>query len=159
MGTVKPPQDAEDWLGLAAESLPVETALSWAGRPDCGGVVLFSGNARDHSEGRPDVTVLEYEAYEEQAVPRLGAIAAEARRRWPDLGRIVMLHRTGPVPIGEAAVVVVASAPHRAEAFDAGRFCIDTLKSTVPVWKHETWQGGSEWGLDAQHITDVESAS
>ncbi len=59
------------------------------------------------------MTVLEYEAYEEQAVPRLRAIAAEARQRWPEVGRIALLHRTGPVPLGESAVVVAVSAPHR----------------------------------------------
>ena len=73
----------------------------WAVRPDCGAVVLFSGTVRDHAEGRAGVTHLEYEAYEEQVVPRLAAIAAETRRRWPTIGRIALLHRTGPLAIGE----------------------------------------------------------
>ena len=82
---------------------------------------------------------------------------AEARRRWPELRRLVMLHRTGPVPVGESAVVVVASSPHRDDAFEAGRFCIDQLKATVPIWKREVWAEGESWGLEAQHITEVGS--
>jgi molybdopterin synthase catalytic subunit len=65
------------------------------------------------------------------------------------LGRIALLHRTGHLEVGETSVVVVVSAPHRGEAFEAARFAIDTLKTTVPIWKKETWPGGSEWGTDA----------
>jgi molybdopterin synthase catalytic subunit len=117
--------------------------------------VLFSGTVRDHAEGRPGVSLLEYEAYADQVEPRLAAIAAAARDRWPDLGRIVLLHRTGPLAVGESSVVVAASAPHRGEAFDAARFLIDTLKSTVPIWKKEVWDGGEDWGLDAHVVADV----
>jgi molybdopterin synthase catalytic subunit len=134
----------------------VGAALDWAVLPSCGAVVLFVGTARDHAEGRPGVTLLEYEAYEEQVAPRLRRIAAEARRRWPDLGRLVLLHRLGAVAVGEASVVVVASAPHRPEAFAAGRYAIDTLKATVPIWKREHWAGGVAWGLDACHVSEVD---
>jgi molybdopterin synthase catalytic subunit len=119
-------------------------------------VVVFSGTARDHSEGRPDVGRLEYEAYEEQVIPRLEAIVDAARTRWPELGRVVLLHRVGEVPVGESAVVVAVSAPHRAEAFDAARFGIDSLKATVPIWKREEWAGGSSWGLEPQHLAEVD---
>ena len=150
------PVDCETWLGLTADSLPVEEALRWAGRPDCGALVLFSGNARDHAEGRSGVTGLAYEAYEEQAVPRLERVADEARRRWPAIGRVVLVHRVGPVAIGEAAVVGVGSAPHRGDAFEAGRFCIDAVKATVPIWKLETWGGDEQWGSDSQHLVDLD---
>jgi|TARA_B100001971_G_scaffold195337_1_gene202104 molybdopterin synthase catalytic subunit len=150
------PVESDTWLGLTEEPLPVEEALRWAGRPDCGAVVLFSGNARDHAEGRADVTGLVYEAYEEHAEPRLLRVADEARRRWPAVARIALLHRVGSVPIGEAAVVVVASSAHRGEAFSAGRFCIDAVKATVPIWKLETWDGGEHWGTDAQHLVDLD---
>ena len=86
-------------------------------------------------------------------VPRLAAIAGEARSRFPTVGRIVLLHRIGVVPVGDSSVVVVASAPHRPEAFDAARFGIDTLKATVPIWKRETWRDGASWGLEAQHLS------
>jgi len=127
----------------------------WAVLPSCGAVVTFTGTARDHSEGRPDVSALAYEAYEEQIAPRFGAIVREARARWPALGRVAILHRTGPVAIGEASVVVATSAPHREDAFEAARWCIDTLKRTAPIWKRETWAGGESWGLDARDLTDV----
>ena len=142
------PDGVDDWVGLTTGPLPLGAATEWAVRPECGAVVTFSGTARDHAEGRPGVTELAYEAYEEQVVPRLAAIAAEARGQW-SLGRIALLHRVGPVAIGEAAVVVVASSAHRAEAFAAARFAIDRLKATAPIWKREVWQGGDDWGLDA----------
>jgi molybdopterin synthase catalytic subunit len=150
-----PPAEGETWVGLSSAPLPVAEAAAWAVRPDCGGLVLFSGTARDHAAGRPGVHRLEYEAYDEQVVPRLMVIAEEARARWPDVGRVALLHRTGPLDIGESAVVVAVSAPHRAAAFEAARFCIDTLKRTVPIWKREVWAGGESWGLEAQHIVDV----
>ena len=156
MFVVQPPPDAETWTGLSSEALPVERASAWVVRPDCGAVVVFSGTARDHSQGRPGVDRLEYEAYEEQVIPRLESIAASARKRWPELGRIALLHRVGEVPVGESAVVVAVSAPHRESAFDAARFGIDTLKATVPIWKREDWEGGSSWGLEPQHLVDVE---
>lgn len=151
------PTDSDDWLGLTDAVLPVGTAADWAVLPRCGAVVLFSGTARDHAPGRDGVELLDYEAYEEHVVPRLGDIAAEMRVRWPDLGRIVLLHRTGPVAVGESSVVVVASSPHRPAAFEAARFGIDTLKATVPIWKRERWADGESWGLESQHITEVAS--
>ncbi|MEM7272197.1 MAG: molybdenum cofactor biosynthesis protein MoaE [Actinomycetota bacterium] len=153
-----PPSDGRDWTGLSAAPLPVDTASAWVVDPSCGGVVVFTGTARDHSVGRDGVTRLEYEAYEEQVVPRLDEIAAAARERWPDLGRLVLLHRIGEVPLTEAAVVVAASAPHRAAAFEAARFGIDTLKSTVPIWKREDWSEGTSWGREAQHIVETAEA-
>lgn len=156
---MNPPETAEVWIGLSEAPLPLDQVLAWVGRPDCGGTALFSGTARDHSEGRPGVTVLEYEAYEEQVTPRLEALAQEARIRWPDIGRVAMLHRVGRVEIGESAVVAAVSAPHREEAFAAARFCIDALKATVPIWKKEAWEGGESWGLEAQHIAEADAVS
>ena len=149
-----PPSGSDTWVALTEEPLPVGAAADWAVRPDCGGIVLFNGTVRDHAEDRTGVTRLAYEAYVEQVEPRLLAIAEEARRRWP-VGRLALLHRTGELLLGESAVVVVASAPHREEAFAAARFCIDTLKATVPIWKRETWDGGEDWGLCAHDVADV----
>src|SRR5262245_26068670 len=125
----------DTWVGLLSSPLPVAEAAAWVVRPDCGGLVLFSGTARDHAPGRVDVQRLEYEAYEEHVEPALRKVADAARDRWPALGRIVLLHRVGEVPLGESAVVVAVSAPHRPEAFEAARFCIDTIKQDVPIWK------------------------
>jgi molybdopterin synthase catalytic subunit len=150
-----PPPDTDTWVGLTDEPLPVGLVADWAVLPACGAVVTFTGTARDHSEGRPDVTALAYEAYEEQIEPRFSAIAGEARRRWTELGRLAILHRVGPVAIGEGSVVVAVGAPHRADAFEAARWCIDTLKQTAPIWKRETWEGGESWGLDARGLTEL----
>jgi molybdopterin synthase catalytic subunit len=155
MNGVKPPLTGHDWVGLTADRLPVEAALEWVVQPGCGAVVSFVGTVRDHAEGRPGVTGIEYEAYAEQVELRLSAIARAARDRWERTGRIVLLHRVGPLAVTEASVLVVTSTPHRAEAFAASRFCIDTLKTTVPIWKRETWSGGVEWGTDAHDVVGV----
>jgi molybdopterin synthase catalytic subunit len=149
------PRAGAEWVALSDARLPVEAASGWIVLPSCGATVTFTGTARDHAEGRPGVHRLEYEAYDEPALARLHAIAAELRRRWPVLGRIALLHRTGVVELGDAAVVVAVSAPHREEAFEAARFGIDELKRSVPIWKRESWDGGESWGLEAQHLTDV----
>ncbi len=139
-------------------ALPVADALEWAVLPSCGAVVTFCGTVRDHSEGRDGVTSLEYECYPEHATERLAAVAGSARSRWPGTGRVALLHRVGELSLGEVSVVVVVSAPHRAEAFEAARHCIDTLKATVPIWKREHWSGGSDWARCAHDLlgtTDV----
>ncbi|MHB8669337.1 MAG: molybdenum cofactor biosynthesis protein MoaE [Acidimicrobiales bacterium] len=156
MVRLQPPAGDDDWLGLFAEPLPVEVALDWVPLPACGAVVLFSGTVRDHAEGRPGVVALDYEAYDEEVLPRLAAVAAETRSRWPTVGRLALLHRVGPLVVGDCSVVVAVSAPHRAEAFESARFAIDTLKCSVPIWKRETWAGGADWGTGAR---DIKSAS
>lgn len=147
--------DGETWVALTAEPLPATAAHDWAIRPDCGAVVVFTGTVRDHAEGRTGVTQLTYEAYVEQVEPKLAQIAATARETWPDLGRIALLHRIGALALAELAVVVVVSSPHRGEAFDAARWCIDTLKATVPIWKKEHHDGGTDWGLAATELREV----
>lgn len=153
---VTPPASGDSWTGLSAEPLPVSAAAAWVGRPECGATVVFSGTARNHSEGRRDVTRLEYEAYETPALRRLADVDGAIRARWPEVGRTVLLHRLGVVPTGESAVVVAVSAGHRDTAFEAARFAIDAVKATVPIWKRETWAGGDAWGVDAQHVVDLE---
>jgi molybdopterin synthase catalytic subunit len=145
------------WVALTAEPLSMDQAAAWVTRPDCGAVVVFGGTVRDHAEGRPGVVELEYEAYATQVEPRLAAIASETRSRWPGVGRLLLWHRTGILKVTESSVVVAASAAHRGDAFDAARFCIDTLKTTVPIWKRERWAGGEDWGQDAHAIMEIGS--
>lgn len=154
-GTLAVPETGDEWVALSSDPLPAGSVASWVVLPHCGATVTFTGTARDHAAGRPGVHRLEYEAYEEQVAPRLEALAAELRLRWPDLGRIALLHRTGVVELSEAAVVVAVSAPHRAEAFEAARFGIDELKRTAPIWKRESWDGGESWGLEPQVLAEV----
>lgn len=119
--------------------------------------MLFSGTARDHSDGRPDVELLAYEAYEEHLVASFEGLVDEIRERWPDVRRIAIVHRVGEVPLGESAVITVASSPHRDVAFEAARYGIDRLKATAPIWKREVWSGGESWGLDAREIEQTDS--
>jgi len=147
--------ETRDWIELSDRPIRVGDVVSWVAQPGCGAIDLFCGTVRDHSDGRPGVRVLEYEAYGAAVAPRLAEIAAEARRRWPAIGRLAMLHRTGSLEVGEVSVVVAVSTGHRAEAFEATHWCIDTLKATVPIWKREIWQDGEDWGLCAHELTDV----
>ena len=108
-----------------------------------GAVALFLGVVRDENRGR-EVLRLEYEAYEEMALPLMEEIAAEVARRFPVTG-VRLVHRLGRLEIGEASVAVAVASPHRAQAFAACRFAIDTLKAQVPIWKKELYADGSEW--------------
>ena len=153
--TLQPPT-TDDWVALTDQLLEVGLAADWVALPGCGAVVVFSGLVRDHADGSRGVTHIDYEAWAEQVEPRLGAIADQARHRWPELGRIAIWHREGRVVLSESSVVVAVSAPHRGAAFDACEFAIDTLKESVPIWKKEFFDGGSQWARGAQHITDVD---
>ncbi len=143
------------WLAITETEPPIAAAYQWAVQPDCGAVVLFSGTARDHSKNRPDVSQLAYEAYEEHLLERFERLVDEIRNQWPDVRRVVIMHRVGEVPIGESTVIVVAASPHRDAAFEAARYGIDRLKATAPVWKREVWAEGESWGLDAREIDEV----
>jgi molybdopterin synthase catalytic subunit len=149
------PATSHTWCALTEDPLPVGAIYEWCVQPQCGAIVVFSGVVRDHAEHRTGVTLIEYEAYESQVVPRLETIAAELRRQWPDAGRVAILHRVGPLKLGESSVVVGVSTPHRGSAFAAAEFGIDSLKATVPIWKREFWDGVSDWGLAATDITEA----
>jgi len=149
------PSAPADWIALTNEVLPSEAATAWATTARAGAVVCFLGVVRDHAEGREGVTALTYEAYEDAARTRLEEIASETRRRWPEVERLALLHRLGHLELSEASVLVVASSPHRAEAFEAARFAIDTLKESVPIWKQEHWDGGTAWSEAAHDVRPV----
>jgi|ERR1700685_1523484 len=111
---------------------------------DSGAVVLFLGTVRELTDGRRTLA-LDYEAYRTMAQAKLAELEDEARRRWP-VSQVGIVHRLGHMQLGEVSVAVAVSCPHRDEAFEAARFLIDTLKSTVPIWKKENWADGtSEW--------------
>jgi molybdopterin synthase catalytic subunit len=109
-----------------------------------GAVVTFDGVVRDNTKGRRVIS-LQYEAYEPMAVKEMRRIGAEIRERWPDVERIGIIHRFGPLKISESSVVIVVTSPHRRVAFDACRYAIDRLKQTVPIWKKEIFEDGEEW--------------
>lgn len=134
---------ADDWIELSADALDVARAVAFVQVPAAGGIDLFLGTTRAeaHADGRP-LLALDYEAYPAMALKRLGELAAEARRRWP-VCRLVVLHRTGRVPVAEPSVAIAVSTPHRAASFEACRFLIDALKVDVPIWKQEVWADGA----------------
>ena len=108
-----------------------------------GALCVFVGVVRNQNAGRP-VLSLEYEAYEEMALPLMEEIAAAVRRRWP-VTDVRMVHRLGHLEIGDASVAVAVASPHRDEAFAACRYAIDTLKASVPIWKKERYADGAVW--------------
>ncbi|MGH9292866.1 MAG: molybdenum cofactor biosynthesis protein MoaE [Acidimicrobiales bacterium] len=149
------PPAGQDWLLLTESPLDAGVALEWIGRAACGGEVAFVGVVRDHAEGRSGVTAVDYEAYEDQILPRMAELVAAARDRVPGLGAVCVWHRTGRLVVGEASVVVAVSSAHRAQAFEACRFVIDTLKEALPIWKHEHFEGGSGWSPAAHPVRPV----
>src|ERR1700730_15127390 len=121
-----------------------ERLMGSVGDPGAGGLVLFSGVVREETGGRR-VKYLEYEAHAPMAAAKMGEIATAVRERWPGVRGVALAHRIGRLEIGESSVMIAVSSPHRAEAFDACRFAIDTLKETVPVWKKEFFEDGEVW--------------
>jgi molybdopterin synthase catalytic subunit len=128
---------------LTGERLSLDAAFRAVLLPGCGGTALFVGTTRSPNQGR-EVEELEYEAYQELAVPALEQVGREAAARH-GLGAVYLAHRVGVVPQGEPSVIVAAAAPHRAEAFAGCRELIDELKRTAPIWKKERWAGGGQW--------------
>lgn len=116
--------------------------------PEHGAVVTFEGIVRNHSRGS-GVSHLEYEAYEPLALAQLHRIVVEAQAQWNV--RCAIAHRLGIVPAGECSVAVAVSSPHRADAFEACRWLMESLKATTPIWKKEFAGSGAQWieGSDA----------
>jgi molybdopterin synthase catalytic subunit len=131
---------------LLETPLDAGALIALAGQAATGATTAFVGTARNTSSARPGSAVvrLDYEAYIPMAEKELRAIADETADRFGVLSLLVH-HRIGALSIGEAAVVVVVSAPHRAAAFDACRHVIEELKKRVPIWKKEVFNDGSEW--------------
>jgi molybdopterin synthase catalytic subunit len=130
-------------IEITAEPLDARRIEAAVAYPGAGGICSFTGVVRDNARGRA-VTHLEYEAYAEMAEAEMARIATEITRRWPG-ARVAIAHRTGRLEIGEASVVVSVACPHRAEAFEACRFGIDELKTSVPIWKKEFAADGEVW--------------
>ena len=130
-------------VGLSDGPIDVEALERIAGAGH-GAVVTFVGRARNRGDDGREVTSLEYEVYPEMAEATLRAVAGEVPERWPDCA-VAVVHRTGAVPIGEAAVVIVTAAPHRSDAYEANRYVIEAIKARLPIWKLEHFADGSRW--------------
>ena len=128
---------------ITRDPLKRDELIAGVAHPGVGGIVVFEGVVRDNARGK-QVRYLEYDVYPEMAVAQIREIVAEAARRW-GVERIAVAHRIGRLEIGEASVIVVVATPHRGEAFEACRYIIDTLKTTVPIWKKEVATNDEEW--------------
>lgn len=134
---------AEPLVGLTDGPIDIEALERIAGASH-GAMVTFVGRARNRSDDGREVTELEYEAYPEMAEATLRDVVAEVTERWPG-SAVAVVHRTGLVPIGEAAVAIVTATPHRADAYDANRYVIEAIKERLPIWKLERFPDGTQW--------------
>jgi len=139
MATLHP----EDRIEITRSRIPNAEIAAQVRTDADGAVAAFDGCVRNHSHGRT-THYLEYEAYEAMALAKMQEIAAYLHANYP-IRRVAMVHRLGRLEIGETSVFIAVSAAHRAAAFDACRYAIDTLKKTVPIWKKEFFADGAVW--------------
>jgi|SRR5208282_4456542 len=136
------PEDIDRIELLHSPIDPAEVARHVRADQD-GATVTFDGYVRNESHGRRTL-YLEYEAYEPMALGKMKEIGAQVHQKF-SVHRVAIVHRLGRLEIGDTSVFIAVSAPHRAAAFDACRFAIDTLKGTVPIWKKEYFEDGAVW--------------
>jgi molybdopterin synthase catalytic subunit len=130
-------------LDLTEDPLDPGPVVEDVRHPGSGAIVIFLGVVRDEDHGRK-VRYLEYDAYRSMAEKEMRKVGEEILARWP-AARISMRHRFGRLEVGETALVVAVSAPHRGDAFEACRYAIDRIKEIVPIWKKEVWEDGEAW--------------
>jgi len=124
---------------------PIESAeiIKAIKHAEDGAVVVFDGIVRNNSKGRPTL-YLDYEAYEEMADKQMRTLAQEAIAQF-GVRQVIIVHRLGRLHVGETSVLIIVASAHRAQAYEASRWLIDTLKKTVPIWKKETFVDGAVW--------------
>jgi len=128
---------------IVRERIPTKQILEGIKHAEDGAVVVFEGIVRNHTRNRKTL-FLDYEAYEPMAISQLNALAEKVLANYK-VREVVIVHRLGRLEIGETSVVIIVASAHRAAAFDACRFAIDTLKRTVPIWKKEHFTDGMVW--------------
>ncbi|RME77075.1 MAG: MoaD family protein [Chloroflexi bacterium] len=135
----------DDKFAITFDPISLDEVAAKVVRPETGAVAVFGGVVRNVSAGKA-VEHLEYEAYEEMAVAKLRQVAEEARQKWPKIVDIAIVQRIGHLEVGDNAVVVAVSSPHRNDGcFEACAYAINRLKQIVPIWKKEVGPDGSEW--------------
>lgn len=130
-------------IALVRERIVSEELLADFGAAADGAIVTFTGTVRDNSRGRKTLH-LDYEAYEEMALAQMKQLAATAQSEH-GAREVLLIHRLGRIDIGEISVLIAVASAHRAEAYAASRWLIDTLKKTVPIWKKEYFEDGAVW--------------
>ena len=136
---------------LTEDPLDPSPLMEEVRHPGSGALVVFLGVVRDEDQGRK-VRYLDYEAYRSMAEKEMRRVGEEVLSRWP-LTRIAVRHRFGRLEVGETALIVAVSAPHRSDAFEACRHAIDRIKEIVPTWKKEVWEDGEAW-LEGRPVQD-----
>jgi molybdopterin synthase catalytic subunit len=130
-------------IEILSVPLDIGECVNWVMAPESGGIDVFIGTVRNATKGK-EVIRLEFEAYEKMAKKEMEKIAKAVMQKWP-VNKMLIHHRTGSLEVGEIPVIIAVAAAHRAAAFDACRYAIDTLKETVPIWKKEIFQDGEVW--------------
>ena len=133
----------DDIYQLVREPIDIAALVRLVRAPEDGATITFDGFVRNQSHNRATL-YLDYEAYESMALAKMREIGLQIHEKY-GIHRLAMVHRLGRLEIGETSVFIAVSAPHRAAAFDACRFAIDTLKRTVPIWKKEYFEDGAVW--------------
>ncbi|QMU27155.1 molybdenum cofactor biosynthesis protein MoaE [Adhaeribacter radiodurans] len=130
-------------IALTDQPINTEEIIATVQSDGAGAINVFIGTVRNNTQ-KKTVVRLEFEAYESMALKKMQELADLASERWP-VQKVAIVHRTGLLPIGEAAVVIAVSTPHRKASFEACEFIIDTLKEIVPIWKKEIFEDGEVW--------------
>jgi molybdopterin synthase catalytic subunit len=130
-------------VALTREPIPTESIIAALKQPEDGAIIVFDGIVRNHTRDRRTL-YLDYEAYEEMALSQMQQLVASACKQFA-IRDAALHHRLGKLEIGETSVFIVVASAHRAAAFDACRWLIDTLKKTVPIWKKEYFEDGAVW--------------
>ena len=130
-------------IKLTDEPLQVQECVDFVASHSAGAIDVFIGTVRNKTRGKA-VLHLEFEAYQPMAISEMRKIAEKAQKQWP-VEKIAFHHRVGHLGLGEIAVIIAISTPHRKASFEACQFAIDTLKQTVPIWKKEIFEDGEVW--------------
>ena len=145
-------------VSIAREPINFEAMRRRALYPQAGAVLIFFGDIRNHSEGR-DVKALEYEAHDSMALKQMNEVADAAQQRWP-LHHVEIIHRLGRMEVMECSIAIAVSTSHRADAYEASRFIIDTIKRAVPIWKKEHFSdGNSAWSKGCEAGSVIEAST
>ena len=134
-------------MHITRHPLDVNDLLGAVQGPERGGTCVFLGTVRNDGA----VTAIDYSAYEAMATTEIERILADAHRQWPE-ARVMLQHRLGEIPVGQASIAIAAAAPHRNEAFSACRYVIEEVKKRLPIWKKElNADGTAEWVEGCSH--------
>ncbi len=130
-------------IAITEEAINTQDVINAVQADGAGAINVFIGTVRNQTQAKP-VLQLDFEAYDSMAVKKMQEIANQAAARWP-IQKVAIVHRKGSLQIGDAAVVIAVSTPHRKASFEACEFIIDTLKEVVPIWKKEKFEDGDVW--------------